>query len=81
MLNHACHKHITLTKLFYEKFQPQDFLMKGRIVQKTHKLCIITLINPSLYNCSKIIIIDLYIKIHHVQSSGRLDYCISTDIM
>ena len=72
---------ITLPKLFV-KFQPhslQTFLIKVDKVQKTHKLCIIMQINPSLYN-----FFDFQITIdgvHPVQISSCSNYCITTDIM
>ena len=53
-------------------------------VQKTHKLCIIMLINPSLYNFLEIIILDHQLtldRVHPVRISSPSDNCITTDIM
>ena len=76
---------ITLSKL-HVKFQPnplQIFLSKVEKVQKTHKLRMIMLINPSLYNFLEKIIFDLQItidRVHPVQILSRSDYCITTQV-
>ena len=77
---------MTLIKL-HVKFKPlplQNFRAKVGKVQKTHQLCIIMLINPSLHNFLENIIFDFQITIdtvHPVQISSRSDNCITTDIM
>ena len=78
--------HITLLKL-HVKLQPHPlkiFWAKVEKVQKTHKLCIIMLINPSSYNFFEKNIFDLQItmeRVHPVQISSRSVHCIITNIM
>ena len=77
---------IILPKI-HVKLQPslsKIFWAKVEKVQKTHKLCIIMLINPSLHNFLENIIFDFQItidRVHPVQISSRSDNCIATDIM
>ena len=77
---------MTLIKL-HVKFKPlplKIFRAKVEKVQKTHKLCIIMLINPSLHNFLEKIIFDFQTTIDRVypaQSSSLSDKCIATDIM
>ena len=62
----------------------KKILSKVRKSAKTHKLCIIMLINPSSYNFLEKIIFDLQItidRVNPVQISSCSDYCITTGIM
>ena len=75
---------MTLIKL-HVKFKPLPLkIFKVEKEQKTHFLCIIMLINPSLHDFLENIIFDFQITIdtvHPVQISSRSDNCITTDIM
>ena len=77
---------MTLIKL-HVKLKPlplQNFRSKVGTVQKTHELCIIMLINPSLHDFLENIIFDFQITIdtvHPVQISSPSDNCITTEIM
>ena len=62
MTNYACHIHhlqwfdahyLTKASCKIAASSLKDFLSKGRKSAKTHKLCIIMLINPSSYNFSE----------------------------
>ena len=89
--NYPCYKHNlhwlgvhNLKKASWELSVSLDFLSKGRKVKKTHSLCIIMLINPSLYDFLQKIIFDFQIttdRVHHIQISSRSDNCITTDLM
>ena len=93
MTNYATHIHhlqwfdahyltVALCKIAASTLK--DFLSKGKKSAKKHKLCIIMLINPSLYDFLEKNIFDLQIaidRIHPVQILSCLDYCIPTDMM
>ena len=62
----------------------KDFRSKVRKSAKTHKSCIIMLINPSWYNFLEKIIFNLQItidRLHPVQILRHSHYCITTHIM
>ena len=79
-------QRITLLKL-HVKLHPHPlkiFWAKVENPQKTHKLCITTLINPSYYNFLEQKFFNFQIttdRVHPVQISSRSDNCITTHIM
>ena len=92
MPNYSCHKHNHhwfaaqyLTKASCEiAASSLYFRAKVEKKQKTHKLCIMMLINPSQYNFLGKIIFDLHItidRVHPVKILIRSGYCITTHIM
>ena len=89
MSNYACNKHHLqwiggpyLIKVF-RNISLRYILSEGRKLRKTHRICILILINPSWYYFIGKIIFDLQISIdsvHHLQISNCLDYCLTTEL-
>ena len=92
MTNYACNRHYLLwlggyiIKASFEitVWFLEEFWAKIEKRQKTHKICLIVLINPSWYSFLEKIILDIQVCIpreHPFQISSRSDYCIAADIM